>query len=715
MSYKTAGAVREVNRQNADIPQPLNREDLLLYGITLVVVATGLWAVWFTLASPEVAFLFMCGVLAGFGVSMGLRNAGKPLLYNLLSVVAALLGILYLRYSGYELIGSALPFWAQLTDPAVGAASSLGLLLVLSCFFLGNRQALIFTTVPVLAVYGLLASQQDPRIIIGFLCYLIAALFLLVYEHTIELRDESGLRLPKNELDALPRTQLVVTSGIFLSVLVLALSFTAFLMMLLSRDRVSPALESLGQLLTGTKQHQERRSFAPVTQGGQQTEVPVGTGPLTPATGTIMYVRAKTAEMWRQRAYDVYTGRGWSIGSGQLATQHVLNEGAASLVKPAHRKSQRVLRQTFRLAVPFWQGIPAAADPLSIEFDKETSPIQVTVDRFGCLVNADRELAAGEIYTVDSSIKRVTDPPTGERLSEAERAVYLQLPLKASKLRDLVDEIVPRNADPLRKVVLLMGYLHPPKYTYTLQAPAVPEGEDAASFFLFDSKKGYCDLFATAFAMMCRATGLPSRFVLGYGEGKMTPSGEYQVDAANAHAWVEVFIPDRGWMTFDPTPPGQEEAALEEARNPVVPAWRRFVQRVRISLVFLALAVLVTAALVKVLWFDPWWQRRRWERRLWSSIEGRIMVMYGRMCRLLAGRGMPRQPSQTPLEYLATIESSKQKVGLALAPAEELTRLFVRARYGRDSVDAEMASTAHAAYMRFKQLLGKKPIDRSDS
>lgn len=696
---------------NAIQLQRINRDDLLLYGIAAIVVTSGLWAIWFTLDSPELGFLMICGMITGFCLSLVLRMAEKPLLINMLCTVAILLGVLFMRFSGFLFIAMTGSFWGQLSDPAIGAASTLGILLVLTCFFMNSRQALIFTPVPVLAVYGLLASTQDPRIIVGFLCYLVATIFLLVFEHTLELRDASGLRLPQHEAGTLPRTQFIVASGIFLCVLVLALSFTMLLMTVLSRARLAPALASIGSLLNRQSQKPEKKTTTQaLNQGGQVSEVSVGTGPLTPGTGTVMYVKAESPEMWRQRAYDDYKGHGWSVeANGKAATNIILDKGAVSFRNISPAVPERLVHQTFRLAVAFDQGFPAANEPIQVAFNPAEGFTQLAVDRFGCLVSIDgnRSLRDGTSYSVVSRITRPVDKPNGARLVGEERERYLQLPFASREIRNLVDSIVPRNMDPLRKVSALMGHLQPPEYTYTLDAPAVPENEDAAKYFLFNSKQGYCDLFATSFALMCRATDLPSRFVVGYAEGKMNDSGEYVVTGAEAHAWVEVFIDGRGWMTFDPTPPGAEALAQQAAKQPKLPAWRRFLQRMRVSIIFFSLALLVTAGIVKMLWFDPWWKQRKWERQLLASHEGQIIILYNRMCQALTKHGLHRQPSQTPLEYISLIGSAEKKVGLVVKPAEDLTRLFLRARYGHGGIDTSAVSTAQQAYQHFKQCLGK--------
>jgi len=89
-------------------------------------------------------------------------------------------------------------------------------------------------------------------------------------------------------------------------------------------------------------------------------------------------------------------------------------------------------------------------------------------------------------------------------------------------------------------------------YYYTLEPP--PLGSNPVDRFLFDTKQGFCEHYASAFAVMMRAAGVPARVVLGYQGGEMHPSGDYMVvRQADAHAWTEVWLDGEGWRRVDPT------------------------------------------------------------------------------------------------------------------------------------------------------------------
>ena len=91
-------------------------------------------------------------------------------------------------------------------------------------------------------------------------------------------------------------------------------------------------------------------------------------------------------------------------------------------------------------------------------------------------------------------------------------------------------------------------------FTYTLQPGVLPR-EGALDYFLFKSRKGFCEHYAAAFSTLMRAAGLPSRVVVGYqgGEYNGTWGGYYLIRQSDAHAWSEIWITGRGWQREDPT------------------------------------------------------------------------------------------------------------------------------------------------------------------
>ena len=90
------------------------------------------------------------------------------------------------------------------------------------------------------------------------------------------------------------------------------------------------------------------------------------------------------------------------------------------------------------------------------------------------------------------------------------------------------------------------------EYHYTLEPP--PLGSNPVDRFLFETQRGFCEHYASAFALMMRVAGIPARIVVGYQGGELNPVGDYMiVRQADAHAWTEVWLPGAGWRRVDPT------------------------------------------------------------------------------------------------------------------------------------------------------------------
>jgi transglutaminase-like putative cysteine protease len=141
------------------------------------------------------------------------------------------------------------------------------------------------------------------------------------------------------------------------------------------------------------------------------------------------------------------------------------------------------------------------------------------------------------------------------------RNAYLQLPRTDPRIQALAENIVGGETSPLRQAQLLRNYLIT-HYDYTLELPP-SEPDDPLAFFLFHRKKGHCEYFASSMAVMLRMLQIPSRVVTGFQSGVYNPiSGSQLIRTSDAHSWVEAWLPDRGWMTFDPTPPDPQAQRL---------------------------------------------------------------------------------------------------------------------------------------------------------
>ena len=133
------------------------------------------------------------------------------------------------------------------------------------------------------------------------------------------------------------------------------------------------------------------------------------------------------------------------------------------------------------------------------------------------------------------------------------RRVYLTLPDLDPRVGELAQQITGSATNNYDRALAIETYLRS-KFTYTLDPVGIEPGDPIASF-LFQAKAGYCEYFAAAMALMLRTQGIPSRLVNGFQTGTYNRVGkDLIVRGRDAHSWVEVYFPNYGWMTFDPTP-----------------------------------------------------------------------------------------------------------------------------------------------------------------
>lgn len=146
--------------------------------------------------------------------------------------------------------------------------------------------------------------------------------------------------------------------------------------------------------------------------------------------------------------------------------------------------------------------------------------------------------------------------------------IYLQLPDSLpERVSDLALLITESCTTTYEKAIAIKSYLTS-NYTYTMTPERTGAGYDFIDYFLFESKEGYCTYFASAFSVLARCAGIPTRYVEGYTMPSETNSdGLYIVTGENAHAWAEYYDEHKGWESIDATPgsaaPAQEIVTIE--------------------------------------------------------------------------------------------------------------------------------------------------------
>ncbi len=168
-------------------------------------------------------------------------------------------------------------------------------------------------------------------------------------------------------------------------------------------------------------------------------------------------------------------------------------------------------------------------------------------------------------YEVSSALR--LEQPVTPVLANAERASFSRLPARSNpqtyalaaqwRGEGLNDEAIIARA--------LAMFTR--EFTYSLQPPLL--GQHSVDEFLFSTKKGFCEHFASSFSVLLRAAGIPTRVVVGYQGGRWNPVENYLlVSQSDAHAWTEVWIEGEGWRSIDPTAavaPNRIEQGLDDA------------------------------------------------------------------------------------------------------------------------------------------------------
>ena len=146
-----------------------------------------------------------------------------------------------------------------------------------------------------------------------------------------------------------------------------------------------------------------------------------------------------------------------------------------------------------------------------------------------------------------------TDYRINPQLTPYFHSWYTRLPGNRNpRTAELAQSMRQAAGDDVSYVDAVLAKFHNEEYFYTLKPPAL--GSNPVDRFMFDTRQGFCEHYASAFAVMMRAAGIPSRIVLGYQGGEMNPLGGYLiVRQSDAHAWTEIWLPNRGWHRVDPT------------------------------------------------------------------------------------------------------------------------------------------------------------------
>lgn len=178
----------------------------------------------------------------------------------------------------------------------------------------------------------------------------------------------------------------------------------------------------------------------------------------------------------------------------------------------------------------------------------------------------DKGDVAGKTYEVTSRVPRPSEGELAAASTDVPEAVEQNLVVPNDvdpSVIELTQTVVGDAESPWEVAVALDAFFSDPVqgFIYSLEVPD-PDGADPLASFL-DKRIGFCEQYASAMASMFRIADVPARVVVGYTNGtRDEEDGSYRITTDDAHAWVEAYFGDAGWVSFDPTPIGERGVPL---------------------------------------------------------------------------------------------------------------------------------------------------------
>ncbi len=273
-------------------------------------------------------------------------------------------------------------------------------------------------------------------------------------------------------------------------------------------------------------------------------------------------VQSESATYWRLITLPEFDGATWRPSDGDL---EVIQDGAIEGPVPVSSASQ-TLEQRITISGLVSDSLPAAVQPTDItlvtqqnleeglRYDPGSGDIRTTSELGGSLVYEVTSLVPVANYT-ELANAQIGDP------GEPGPDVFTELPDELTpEVEALAAGWVQSANTEFEKLVALQNHFRSGEFTYSINPDEIRADQAASTDdltnFLINSKTGYCQQFSTAFAVLARHLGYPSRLVVGFlpGEASGDDGDESVVKGTDAHSWPEVYFEHIGWVAFEPTP-----------------------------------------------------------------------------------------------------------------------------------------------------------------
>lgn len=356
---------------------------------------------------------------------------------------------------------------------------------------------------------------------------------------------------------------------------------------------------------------------------------------------------------------------------------------------------------------------------LALDYPSQWSDREATLTNEFQLV-ARRPIESVRVLEIESWPEAVPEPTLGAMM----RARTLQLPEgRNPRTVELAGRLRAGAASDAAFVNAVLAHFRNEPFVYTLHPPLLGTSHPVDEF-MFRSRRGFCEHYASAFTLLARAAGIPARVVTGYQGGEFNDfSNRLVVRQSEAHAWSEVWLEGRGWTRVDPTgavAPNRIELSLGDALpsgervpgsalrnfpglyelrqswdalNSLWTDWvlgygpeRQLALLARLGMPgadWRALVLWLTALMAAIMLALTLWLAQR----LRAPPAPQALRLYREFCRRLERQGLPRAPQEGPQDFAERVAAERP----ALAPsAARITRLYTALRYEPTLLEGEM-------------------------
>jgi len=568
-----------------------------------------------------------------------------------------------------------------------GVAVVLALMMVMGCFGALRNEVIAAILVPGLAAQGVMGGAVlAGEIVLSFLIFLLASVYVLASVHYLRWRAADGVPSRPSPI-VWARNNAMVALQVFLGTLALGVLFSAGFGISLGRliSLFEPQVQRVTRELDPEQMRHSWLEFAATFD--------LGRGPVALSEEPVMYVKGDLVGRHRALVYQGYDRGRWSV-SASTRERAIPMRGAPVAIEAlpfpgAVRQTQQEFRMVNSASQLFLSG-----RPIQLDVTPSRDEAMVYTNDDGFVLRVDPGVTA---YKVTVETPRGTAQPVGYPASDIlALRPWMELPVGLDpRVATLARDITRGESSPARQAELIQRYLLN-NFSYRIDPAPMPPNVEPVTYFLFEQREGFCEIYAAAMTVMLRTLHIPARVAVGYANGEWDETtGSFLVRQNDAHAWVEAYLPGIGWAEFDPTPPYEPPTSPLPRERVGQSPWWAAIGRLALPATLIALGVALLAV-----GFWPRWRpvRAAVSVRAWGRAQRQVFAAYRAALECLSGAGLRHRRWETPREYATRCRDRMAESSLsALAPAlDDLTGVFIESRYAQDDSAASAARAVRA-------------------